>query len=130
MFVNITYNIPVLRVNLKRCKAEGILGREIGSCFYEGKKIFANAKRIDLIVLLQAAKEILQKDPFFFEPSSVHYFFQKIQRDNFPAISHSLVYREMYKPHYRVIPALVWNKFIYKFFGSVEKGFHLSEEKS
>jgi hypothetical protein len=101
---DISLTVPMLRLNLAKCKAENVPLLEIADLFFEGCQRFANPLQISFTEILQLMCNVLTKSPFDFCENKLSDQLPMDQQTNFPILHHSVVYRELYKPHYRVIP--------------------------
>jgi hypothetical protein len=101
---DISLTIPMVRLNLKRCKAEGIPLPEIAHVFLEGCQNFENPIGSKFPEILQLTCEILASSPFDCTQEELNQKLPLVTERDFPIMHHSRIYRELYQPHYRVIP--------------------------
>ena len=102
---DISINMAVFRLSLQNCKANQIPLDLIADVFFEGSKCFQNPLQADFPKILHVLSCILIKSDFGFLSEDVNQILPMELSDNFPIMHHSKVYRELYQPHYRVIPA-------------------------
>jgi hypothetical protein len=101
---DISLTVPMIRLNLVKCKAENVPLLEITDLFLEGCQHFTNPLRVRFSRILQLMCQVLTKPPFDFYENELSDQLPMDQQTDFPVLHHSVVYRELYKPHYRVIP--------------------------
>jgi len=112
LYDDISLTFPLVRVNLSRCKADKIDHHTISKAFFEGAKIDTKIDTIEFETYLNIAVNALIKHPFNLNEKNLEVFIRKIKKLGFPAVHHSDTYRKSYKPHYRVIPLIIWEKYI------------------
>jgi hypothetical protein len=56
--------------------------------------------------------EIIQSEPFCISQDKVSAFIDSYPARNWPPIHHSSVYRDLYRPHYRLVNPDIIDKFI------------------
>lgn len=117
IYYDIGLDIPIVRVNLARCKAEEIPGETIASAFFNGSRIYRNKYSSNFEFLLKSMCNSLAKPPFQIKRDKLTDFYTRVRELGFPPIHHSRRYRKLYKPHYRVIPLDAWEDTIKKWKG-------------
>jgi len=115
-YSDITLSLPLIRVNLSRCKAEKINLHKISKAFFDGAKTDLKFDVIGFENYLNLAVIELIKHPFNFNEKYLREFIRKIKKLGFPTVHHSDTYKKTYNPHYRVIPLNIWEKYISKDF--------------
>lgn len=104
LLTNISLNLPIYRLNLKRAKSEKIPMKEIADAFLDGCSKFHNPKQDTFPEILSKVAEIIEDKPFCFSREEIENHLPLNQSTNFPIMHHSQIYRALYKPRYRVIP--------------------------
>ncbi|MCF2140558.1 MAG: hypothetical protein K9W44_10940 [Candidatus Lokiarchaeota archaeon] len=112
---------PIIRVNLARCKAEHITSSQIASAFYQGSKVltqkfegFKRNSKKNFEDLVSFMIETIYNTPFCISKHTTINFLDNIKKNNFPAVHYSKIYKELYQPHYRIIPKDIWIETIQK----------------
>jgi hypothetical protein len=101
---DITLNIPIVRLNLGRCKAEDVTIQDISQAFLEGCGTFSNPLQVNFVDIVVQLAEILFSNPFGFMKEEITKILPLHQKSNYPIMHHSQTYKYLYSPHYRVIP--------------------------
>ncbi len=114
LYCDISLTFPLVRVNLSRYKAENISIDKISKAFFEGAKIKTRINKEKFELYLKIAANQLLKHPFNLNQKELRFFINEVRKKGFPAIHHSESYRNLYNPHYRVIPLFIWNKYALK----------------
>lgn len=115
IYYDIGLDTPVVRINLSKCKAEGIPAELIARAFFYGAQKYRNKYSTNFELVVRMLVDTLAKKPFKKEEEKLAEFYTGIERLKFPAIHHSVTYLKLYNPHYRVIPLDIWEKAIVKF---------------
>lgn len=103
LFVNIGLKNNLVRVNLNIFRKQI---DDIEKLFSVMQKTAENiqSEKIQLKIVLEEIKILFKKNNLkLFQPSNWINFIEKLERKNFPHISHSEVYKKNYFPSYRVI---------------------------
>jgi len=114
LYYDISLEFPLVRVNLSRCKAENISINKISNAFFESTKFKTERNKEKFEFYLNIAVNQLSKHPFSLNKEELRFFINEIRKKGFPAIHHSESYRNLYNPHYRVIPFVIWSKYALK----------------
>jgi len=112
LYNDISLTFPLIRVNLSRCKADKIDRHTISKAFFEGAKIDIKIDTLEFETYIDVAVNALKKHPFNIIEKDLEEFIKQIKKIGFLAVHHSEAYRDSYKPHYRVIPLKIWEKYI------------------
>nr|QEE14809.1 hypothetical protein DSAG12_00626 [Candidatus Prometheoarchaeum syntrophicum] len=119
LYSDITLSLPLIRVNLLKCKAENIDHHKISQAFFDGAKIDSKIPATKFETYLNFAAKELKKQPFNFNEQYLEEFIKNVKKLDFPTVHHSETYKKNYKPHYRVIPFQIWEKQFSKNFHNV-----------
>jgi hypothetical protein len=91
----------IIRVNISRCRAEGIHCADLWSAFRRSDERRGSAE--DLQRLWQAFSELCHSGILPFDYEAVIHFGRQVEREGFPARHHSEAYGRANRPAYRVV---------------------------
>lgn len=114
LYYKIGLDIPLARVNLAKCKADGISAEIITKTFVNGARVYRSKYSTGFELLVRLLIDYLAKQPFQIKGGELTDFFSRISELGFPTIHHSKIYKKQYKPHYRVIPLNIWENTVKK----------------
>ncbi len=114
LYYDIGLDTPIIRVNLVRCKAEDIPAEAISKAFVRGAQTYRNRYSANFDLLLRLLTNTLLEKEFKKTREELNEFYLRVKSLSFPVIHHSIVYRKLYNPHYRVIPLDAWNNELQK----------------
>jgi hypothetical protein len=92
----------LVRVNLRPYLKENRPAKELLSAFIETANTF-KAGIEELEHIWRAAAVLAEEGKIFFKVSEINEFFERAKSEKYPAIHHSVSYRQAYKPAYRVV---------------------------
>ncbi len=109
LYFDISLNIPLVRLNLlpyiKESGRRKTKSEKVEKLFFylvkTAEEIIPEKEK--LVKKWQEVENLVRDREVEIGLSEYQEFTEKIIQDNFPAISHSIIYKEKYHPHYRVI---------------------------
>jgi hypothetical protein len=91
----------IIRVNISRCRAEGIHCADLWLVFQSSNEVIGNTG--DLRNIWQEFSELSRLELLPFDHEAVLNFGRQVEQEGFPARHHSEAYRQANRPAYRVV---------------------------
>ena len=92
----------IVRVNLAAMDAAGITIRTLNDTFIASSRIIQGTKE-SFIKKLNVLDKLTEEGIFTFDEFSLHAYLNDYESLGYPLVSHSKIYRDAYKPAYRVV---------------------------
>ncbi|MBN1552337.1 hypothetical protein JW979_12765 [bacterium] len=121
LIIDITLDDPIGRLNLKTAKQKGMSLTTVHSLCMHTQSAFSSKLELSFGKLVCHLLKTLDKPPFTFPDKDIKSFGEFAERNNYPLIRHSTIYRTHYDPHYRLIAKASWEDI-----ARVKEGTHFS----